>query len=177
MSTHQISPTEVGITMAFMRQRASRLAYDIVLGLEDASKLATDFGLTEIQWSVLKVWPAFVSMVRSAQEELTGYSGVSVKAQRQAALVMAEVGVMTLSEIMLNKSATNGDRLDAMKQITELSGITKGGGTSKNVMPVAEGGGTVGGPLIAIHMPDPSKVTVVEAPCLPENAIEANART
>lgn len=164
--------------MDFMRKRASRLAYDIVLGLEDASKLATDFGLSEIQWDVLRQWPAFVGMVRSAQEELTGYSGTAVKAQRQAALVMAEMGVMALSEIAMSKTAVNGDKLDAIKQITELSGITKGGSGSKNVMPVAESGssGTIGGPLIAIHMPDPAKVTVKEAPCLPENAIEANAK-
>jgi hypothetical protein len=163
--------------MTFMRQRASRLAFDIVLGLEDASKLATDFGLTEIQWDVLRQWPSFVQMVRSAQEELTGYSGTAVKAQRQAALVMAEVGVMTLSEIMLNKSATNGDRLDAMKQITELSGITSKAAAKSGSLPVAEGsGGTVGGPLIAIHMPDPAKVTVKEAPCLPENVIESASK-
>jgi hypothetical protein len=175
MSAKQLSPTDVGISMDFMRKRASRLAFDIVLGLDDASKLATEFGLSEIQWDVLKHWAPFVQMVRAAQEELTGYTGTATKAQRQAALVMAEVGIMTLSEIALSKNAINGDRLDAIKQITEISGIVNKGGAKGGSVPVSEGGGTIGGPLIAIHMPDPAKVTVKQAPVLPENVVEKNA--
>lgn len=138
----QLSPLDVGIPLTFMKKQAPILAQDIVLELEDASKLAADRGLTDLQWGVLRIWPAFVQMVRDAKEELSGYNGQAVKAQRKAVLYMAEMGVSDLADIAGSPKATNTDRLKAIDQLREMAGMTgKAAGSSSVPVPIGAGAG------------------------------------
>lgn len=160
----QLSPLDVGITMQFMKKQAPQLAQDIVLELEAASKLAASRGLTDIQWDVLRIWPAFVQMVRDAKEELSGYNGQAVKAQRKAVLYMAELGVNDLADIAGDAKATNSDKLKAIEQLREVAGMVGKGSGSSSSVPLPLGGGSTGEGFIIINMPSSTDNLPGEAP-------------
>lgn len=161
MSTVQLTPASVGITLEFMRRRAPELARDIVCQLDAASKVALTYGLTETQWEVLKVWPAFRQMVQEANEELGGSAGTTERARRKAALAISEVGVQDMAALMGDPKVPARDRINAFSELKDIACM----GTKQQVAAAAAGGAVVGfgGPLIQIVMPNGASLAIGEA--------------
>jgi len=159
----QLSPSAVGIDPGFMRRTAPELARDIVCQLDTAANLAAGRGLTPNQWLVLKVWPAFVQMVKDANEELGGSAGTGERARRKAALAISEVGVQDMAGIMGDLRASPRDRIAAFDQLKDVAGL--------NGKQVAAGAGAQGapaaGPLINIVLPGGVQVSVGETTVVP----------
>lgn len=156
----QMTPASVGISPDWLRRKGPELAKDIVCQLDTASNLATAYGLTAIQWSILKAWPAFVQMVREANEELGGSAGTVERARRKAALAIAEVGVQDMATIMGNPKANDRDRISAFDQLKDVAML----GTKQQLAAAGAvaGGGGFGGPLINIILPNGSQLHVGE---------------
>lgn len=162
MSVVQLAPTAVGISPDWMRRRAPELARDIVCQLDTASNLAASYNLTDIQWLALKVWPAFVKMVKDANEELGGSAGVTERARRKAALAVAEVGVQDMATIMGDSKASPRDRIAAFDQLKDIAVM----GAKQQVAAAAAVGGAsagFGGALIQIMMPTGAQLHIGEA--------------
>lgn len=162
MSTVQLTPASVGIPIEFMRRRAPELARDIVCQLDAASKVALTYGLTEAQWDVLKVWPAFRQMVQEANEELGGSAGTTERARRKAALAISEVGVQDMAALMGDPKVPARDRINAFSELKDIACM----GTKQQVAAAAAGGVAAvgwGGPLIQIVMPDGASLQIGEA--------------
>lgn len=151
-----LSPSTVGITPEFLRRKGPELARDIVCQLDTASKLAEMYGLSDVQWSVLRSWPAFVAMVKQANEDLGGPSGTIEKARRRAALAVSEVVVQDMATISGDPKAPYRDRIAAANLLADIGGVT-----AKQQAALAGAGGTAyGGPLIQIVMPDGASINV-----------------
>lgn len=159
MSIMQLSPTSVGISMEFMRRKAPELAADIVCQLDGAANLAATYGLTEVQWSVLKIWPSFQQLVKDANEELGGSAGTHERARRKAALAVAEMGVQDMATIMGDPKATPRDRIAAFSELKEVGMM---GAKAQSAAAAGAVVGGFGGPLIQIIMPNGAKLNVGE---------------
>lgn len=162
MNPIQITPATVGISIDFMRRTAPELARDIVCRLDSASNLALSFGLTAVQWEVLKCWPAFVQMVQEANEELGGSAGTSERARRKAALAVAEVVVQDMAVISGDPKVAARDRIAAAELLKDVACL----GSRAQVAAAAAGGAAVGfgGALIQIVMPGGGQLQIGEAP-------------
>jgi hypothetical protein len=162
MSVVQISPSAVAISPDWMRRRAPELARDIVCQLDTAANLAKAYGLSDTQWLVLKVWPAFIQMVKDANEELGGSAGVTERARRKAALAIAEVGVQDMATIMGDPKANARDRIAAFDQLKDVAVM---GAKQQVAAASAAGTGSAGGflgPLIQINMPNGASLSIGE---------------
>mgnify|MGYP006894097826 CR=1 FL=1 len=161
MNFVQLTPTSVGIHVDFVRRRGPELARDIVCALDSPANLAKSYGLTEHQWAVLQVWPAFVQMVREASEELAGSAGTPERARRKAALAIAEVGVQDMAVIMGDPKVSPRDRINAFSELKDIAVL----GSKQQIAAAASGGGPAigGGPLIQIVLPSGAQLHVGEA--------------
>jgi hypothetical protein len=162
MSVVQMTPSSVGISPDFMRRTAPELARDIVCQLDNASNLATAYALTPTQWLVLKSWPAFVQMVKEANEELGGSAGTTERARRKASLAIAEIGVHDMAMIMGDPKANNRDRIAAFDQLKDIAVM----GSKQQLAAAAAVGGSAivgGGPLINIILPTGTQLQIGEA--------------
>ncbi len=163
MTVVHVAPSSVGITADWMRRRAPELARDIVCQLDTASNLAKAYNLTDIQWLALKVWPAFVQMVKDANEELGGSAGVTERARRKAALAVAEVGVQDMATLMGDPKVNPRDRIAAFDQLKDIAVM---GSKQQIAAAAAVGGGGAaagfGGALIQIIMPGGAQLNVGE---------------
>ena len=147
------TPLSVGITAEFMRRQAPELARDIVCQLDGAANLASSYGLAPEQWAVLRTWPAFKEMVRTAQEELGGPSGAAERARRKAALAVDAFGITDMATIMGNPKAADKDRIAAFKELREVGAID-----GKNALAAAQAG--LAGPLVVINLGDGKQLSV-----------------
>lgn len=165
MSIQHIAPSAVGLTPDFMRRRAPELARDIVCQLDNASNLAKTYGLSDTQWLVLKVWPAFVQLVKDANEELGGSAGTTERARRKAALTIAETGVLDMALIIGDPKASNRDKIAAFDQLKDIAVM---GAKQQIAAAAAVGGGAVGfgGPLVQIVLPTGAQLNIGEAQVL-----------
>lgn len=162
MTVVHVAPSSVGIAPDWMRRRAPELARDIVCQLDTASNLAKAYALTDIQWLALKVWPAFVQMVKDANEELGGSAGVTERARRKAALAVAEVGVQDMATLMGDSKVSPRDRIAAFDQLKDIAVL---GSKQQIAAAAAVGGGgatAFGGALIQIIMPNGAQLNVGE---------------
>lgn len=163
-----LSPSDVGITPEFLRRKGPELARDIVCQLDSASKLAASYGISPEQWVVLRSWPAFIAMVKQANEDLGGPSGTIEKARRRAALAVSEVVVQDMATISGDPKAHARDRIAAANLLADIGGVT-----AKQQAALAGAGGTAyGGPLIQIVMPGGERLNVGVAPVESRPAIE-----
>lgn len=156
-----LTPTDVGLDLEFMRRVAPEMARDIVCQLDNASKVAASYGLTDFQWGVLKEWPAFVQLVKNANEELGGTAGTLERARRKAALAVSEFGVTDAVAIMGDPKASHKDKLSALELLVEIGGVTlkaQGVGAGNNAAAAV-----FGGSLINFSIPEKPKV-IEEAP-------------
>lgn len=162
MTVVHLAPSSVGISADWMRRRAPELARDICCQLDTASNLAASYNLTPVQWLALKVWPAFVQMVKDANEELGGTAGVAERARRRAALAVAEVGVQDMATLMGDTKVSPRDRIAAFDQLKDIAVL----GAKQQIAAAAAvgGGGTggFGGALIQIIMPNGAQLNVGE---------------
>lgn len=162
MSQH-LTPTDVGLSLDFMRRTAPALARDIVVGLEGAAKVATSYGLNDFQWEVLRQWPAFKQMVQNANEELGGSAGTLERARRQAALAVAEYAVTDMVGIMGDGKAQHKDRIAAATVLMEIGGLTARAQAATASAVAAGAVPSFGGSLINIAVPG-KQTDITEAP-------------
>lgn len=171
------TPTDVGISIGFMRRTAPELARDIVCGLDGATNLATTYGLTATQWQVLQNWPAFRQMVAEANEELAGSAGTAERARRKAALAISELGVQDMATIVGDPKANQRDRIAAFSELKDVAML---GAKQQLAVATAAAAGAagLGGPLIQIMMPSGSSLKVGEAEPAPQlvPAIDGESR-
>lgn len=172
MSTTPATPTVVGISMEFMRRKAPELARDIVCQLDGAANLAKSYGLNDVQWEVLRGWPAFRQMIQEASEELGGSAGTVERARRKAALAVSEVGITDMATLMGDPKVSARDRIAAFDQLKDIGGLG-----SKQQAAAASVGLPMGfgGALIQIVMPNGAQLQVgaPDDPALP--AIEGES--
>lgn len=173
MSLVQLTPTDVGISLDFMRRKAPELARDIVCKLDHASNLAGSYGITDQQWMVLKTWPAFRLMVQEANEELGGSAGTPERARRKAALAISEIGVQDLATIAGDPRVTARDRINAISELKDIACL----GAKQQIAAAAGGavGSSFGGALIQIFLPNGNQLHVGEAAVAPRPIIEGEA--
>lgn len=174
MNAQQTSPSDVGISVDFIRRKAPELARDIVCGLDGAAKLAATYGLSADQWEVLRHWPAFRQMVRDANEELGGPAGTAERARRRAMLAVAECVVHDMAVISGSERVAAKDRIAAAELLVEISGAAAKQQAAAAFTGIPVGGG---GPLIQIVMPNGAQLNVGEAAPVPTvPVIEGEAR-
>lgn len=119
------SPTDVGISVDFLRQRAPFLARDLAMQLAPGEDLAAAYGLTAPQWAVLATSSVFLDLVSKSREELAGPEGVAEKIRRKAAVIVDTCGLIDMAAIMSDPKAAYGTRIDAFSQIASLAGLNK----------------------------------------------------
>lgn len=163
----QLTPGAAGIAADFMRRKAPELARDIVCQLDSPESLARAYGLTDMQWMVLKHWPSFQQLMRETTEELAGSAGTPERARRKAALAISEIGVHDMAVIMGDGKVSPRDRISAFDQLKDIACL---GAKQVAAAASASGGAAIGfgGPLIQIVLPTGAELYVGEAEPVPQ---------
>lgn len=169
----QLSPLSVGIQPDFMRRSMAELARDIVLKLDAPNKLAESYGLSQTQWAVLQIWPAFISALTNAKEELSGPAGVRERARRKAQLAVDEFVILDMARITGDAKASNRDKIAAAEVLIDIGGM---GSRAQVAAATPSGAVTFGGPLINIVLPDGSSLGVAHTAINPLPTIEGEAK-
>lgn len=161
----QLSPGDVGVTPAFWKRQALELARDIVCGLDNPNNLAKNYGLSDMQWLVLQLWPAWIRVMNEVNEELSGTAGTLERARRRSALAVAEFVVQDMTEICGDPKVSPQHRIAAANVLVEV-----GHAGAKQQASAAGSTGVVGsyGALIQIVMPNGTEINVAPVPVVPQ---------
>jgi hypothetical protein len=168
MTTKVLAPSDVGISLDFMRRGIAELARDIVCAVDSPDNLAASFGLTRIQWQTLQEWPGWVQLLAEIREELGGTAGTAERARRRASIAMSEFIIQDMATIAGSPNASNRDRIAAAEIVKDVSGLS----AKQQAIAAAQTGSPVGygGPLIQIIVEGKPTINVGEAPALPPPA-------
>lgn len=143
-----------------MQRQMSELARDIVLKLDAPNKLAASYGLTDTQWAVLQIWPAFLTAVSNAKEDLGGPASTVERARRKAQLAVDEFVIMDMATISGDKKANNRDRIAAAQVLVEVGNMSSRAQIAAASASPAAGAAFSAGPLIQIVLPNGSQLGV-----------------
>ena len=132
-----------GVELDWLQRSAPALARDIVLGVGSAAGLAQQYGLTPGQWDALRITDFFKGLVSGAVTDLKGKDARSESIRVKALYTVDTVGVISLAEIVTNPNTSSGAKIDAMKELKDLAGLSK-----KDAVQ----GATILQPLIQINM-------------------------
>jgi hypothetical protein len=97
------------------------IAAELAAGLVDAAGAREKYGLSVIQWGKLARNPAFRQMCAEAigkfKGDLNAGNRITLKAE-----ILLEEALPELSGIAMNRTTPAADRINAMKELRELSG-------------------------------------------------------
>ncbi len=110
--------TDIPLSLASLR---SKIAMELAAGLLDAKGVREQYGISQMQWDVLRKTPVFREMVKDAMERLSGSlnAGNRIKLKSD---VMLEDSLPVLYEIAHDKDAQSMARIKAIEVAAELAG-------------------------------------------------------
>lgn len=166
MTTTTLAPSDVGIPLGFMRRNIAELARDIVCAVDSPDNLARAYGLTQIQWQTLQLWPGWIQLMAEIREELGGTAGTAERARRRASIAMSEFIIQDMATIAGDNKASNRDRIAAAEIVKDVSGLSAKQQAAAAAA-IGAPAGFAGGPLIQIIVEGKATLSVTEAPLAP----------
>lgn len=124
--------TDVGLDLAHLN---AHIAAELAAGLSDAATIRERYGISQAQWDMLRVNPAFRHMLGDAVQKLQGDFNAGKRITMKSEIAL-EDSIPVLYEIANDRDAQSAARVDAVKTMAALAGRN-----TKEGAPGASGGG------------------------------------
>lgn len=139
---------------------SASICAELAAGLADAEGIRAKYELTDEQWKKLSINPAFRNMLKDALERFTGDMNAGRRILLKAEILL-EDSLPVLDAIIHDKEGASSNKLDSIKQLTQLAqkggrgeGSGAGGGTGFDVqIHINTGGGNEAVPHVVIDQP------------------------
>jgi hypothetical protein len=107
-----------------LKDLSSIVAAELAAELSSPENIRKKFGITKAQWDVLRANPMFRGMVKDALKTFRGELAAGARITRKSEILLEDL-LGDLYSIAKSETTPSSERINAVKQLAELSGRGK----------------------------------------------------